>query len=126
MADRNRDSVALNETHSPCTDFVIPRRTCSGAGTGAELCGDKAGIGDEAAPDAAGGGYRDEALRLELDLKLDLQLAQIARSLRADRSKPCSVRRPISAFATSPHSGGRSALPCRRYSAAPWRGRRHP
>ena len=31
-----------------------------------QLRGDKAGIGDETAPDAAGSGCRDEALHMEL------------------------------------------------------------
>jgi hypothetical protein len=66
MHDRNLDFIALNETTWPCTVFVIVRCTCSGAGTGVQLRGDKAGIGDEAAPDAAGSGCRDEALHMKL------------------------------------------------------------
>jgi hypothetical protein len=66
MHDRNLDSVVLNEMQSPCTAFVIVRCTCSEAGTGGQLRGDKAGIGDEIAPDAAGSGCRDEALHMEL------------------------------------------------------------
>jgi len=66
MDDRNPDSRRLSERQSPCTDFVIVRRTRSGAGTETPRSGDKAGIGDKAAPDAAGDGCRDEALRLEL------------------------------------------------------------
>jgi len=92
---------------APCTDFVIPRYACSDAGTGAELRADKAGIGDVVAPDAGGGGCRDEALHWSL-----LELGAC-----------CPL---ISAFATSPRSAGRCAPRCRRHRAAPWRGRRHP